>query len=173
MYNKIKKFDANKTNPFFESLVTNIQVGNKNIIAGSSNKLLVNKDTGEVEAHTVFMKNQKVDKNSFIKIYVKNISQFFDLPSSAMKVLWYIFSITRIGIDTIYFDMTACKEFTKYSSKATITNALAQLIEHKFIARSTSVNLYFINPTIFFNGNRISFINSYYKEKESLGELDS
>jgi len=172
MYNKLKNFDSNETNPFLESLITTIQVGNRNIIAGSANKLLVNKKTGEVEAHTVFMKNQKVDKNNFIKIYVQDLSSFFDLSSSGMRVLLYIFAITRIGIDTVYFDIRDCKKFTKYSSKTTINSGLAQLLEKKFIARTTKVNLYFINPTFFFNGNRISFINSYYKGREEYKEID-
>jgi hypothetical protein len=50
---------------------------------------------------------------------------------------------------------------TGYKSKKTIFTGLSELLENKFIARGNHPYKYFINPTIFFNGDRITFLKQY------------
>jgi hypothetical protein len=52
-------------------------------------------------------------------------------------------------------------EYTGYNAKKTILNALSELLENKFIARGSNPYHYFINPTIFFNGDRLIFLEQY------------
>jgi len=56
-------------------------------------------------------------------------------------------------------------EFTAYKSKANVMSGLGELLEADIIARSTESSLYFINPIVMFNGNRLTFAKSYIKKK--------
>jgi hypothetical protein len=42
---------------------------------------------------------------------------------------------------------------------------LAELLAAEIIARSTASSLYFINPIVMFNGNRLTFAKTYVKKK--------
>ena len=44
---------------------------------------------------------------------------------------------------------------------------MAEMVEKGFVAPSVDMNLWFINPTIFFNGDRIRFVNEYVRVKRS------
>lgn len=46
-----------------------------------------------------------------------------------------------------------------------MVSGLAELLEAGILARSQEPSLYFINPTIMFNGNRLTFAKSYVKKK--------
>jgi hypothetical protein len=56
-------------------------------------------------------------------------------------------------------------EHTHYKSIKPIYAALASLMGAKIIARGYNENVYFINPMIVFNGDRVSFVRSYVKKK--------
>lgn len=47
---------------------------------------------------------------------------------------------------------------------------MAELTEKKFVAPSTDMNLWFINPAIFFNGDRIRFVTELRRRKVSAQE---
>lgn len=160
-YKKIKVYKMEKTNPFIDDLITEVKIKTKNIIAGSSDKLLVvSQDTGQVEGHTQFVKMVKRDTTQFIKFFTSKLTSFFELSKRAQKILSYIMNKTMVGKDYVYFEYSECTDYTGYTSHTTINSALAELIEKKIIARSLSNFKYFINPTIFFNGDRVSFIES-------------
>lgn len=44
-------------------------------------------------------------------------------------------------------------------------SGLAELLEASIIARSEESSLYFINPMVMFNGNRITFAKSYVRKQ--------
>ena len=58
-----------------------------------------------------------------------------------------------------------CLEHTGYKTRGNILSGLAELLEASIIARSQESSLYFINPAIMFNGNRITFAKSYIKKQ--------
>ena len=68
----------------------------------------------------------------------------------------------------IIFSQEDCLEYTKYSSKATVYKGLAELVKSEIIARGPADNLWFINPLIMFNGDRVTFAKQYVKKQSKL-----
>jgi hypothetical protein len=67
--------------------------------------------------------------------------------------------------DMVLFDMDECKKYTKYKTSKPIYKGLAELIDSEIIARTKFEYMFYINPMIFFNGNRITFAESYVKKQ--------
>lgn len=165
---KIRDFEPLKENPFLVELDQgeNMLKAKSKYHFGKSDKsmLIVNPATAEIEGHTVFMRTKKVDPERFGKLYINNLGSFFELGTREIRVFAYIMSILKPNADTIYFDIDECLEYTQYTSHVTVTKGLAKLLELQFLARSTKKHWYFINPTIFFNGDRISFVSQFRKD---------
>jgi regulatory protein YycH of two-component signal transduction system YycFG len=117
------------------------------------------------------MRREVKDTEQFVKFYMDNLKLFFNLSPRALKVVSYVMSVTKPNIDNIYFDMEDCKNYTSINSKTTIISALSELISNDFLAVSSKRYLYFINPSIFFNGNRVTFINSAIKQNDETKKL--
>ena len=158
-YKGIREFVINEKNPFWDTL--NLKTRKKNIIAGPAEEIIVNKNTNEVTGHTAFMKFQTVDKEKFVKVFTENVSSLFDLSRPAIRVFCYIMDRVKPNIDEVTFTLDDAMEFTGYTSKATIFKGVSELIENRFIARSKQHYIFYINPNIFFNGDRVSFVRSF------------
>lgn len=158
-YNKISNYKQEDKNPFTDSL--KMTISKKNIVAGrSSNDVIVDTETGEQSGSVAFIKIQEYEKEQFVKFYVDNLRMFFDLSRKAIRVLAYIMQALKPRKDIVYIDLTDCSEFTKYA-KSTILNGISELLENEFIARTKMTNMYYINPSIFFNGSRVNFIKQF------------
>jgi hypothetical protein len=48
-----------------------------------------------------------------------------------------------------------------------VYDGLASLLECKIIARGYNEYTYFINPLVFFNGDRVSFVRTYVKKRKT------
>jgi len=169
MYKGIKLHKVNNRNPFWENLT--IETRKKNIIVGTAADVIVNRETGETTGHTAFVKHLKIDKSKFVKVFTNEVSNFFDLSRAGMRVFCYVLSIAKPNIDQIVFDLKDCQEFTAYKSKATVFKGMSELLENRFMARSPKHYIFFINPSIFFNGDRqVSFVKSY-QMKDSNAEM--
>ncbi len=170
---KVSSFPNNHENPFLKRVV---EVVNDNVVkkyqsaTGTSQKAILQAvdQNGEVIGTTSFVRQVEVDEDKFIKIYLSNFQQFFELTTRAIRMFGYIIRAMRVGSDLIYFDVEEAMEYTKYKNKKSIYQGLAELLAADIIARGKNENLYYINPLCIFNGNRINFIHSVVK-KESEG----
>ena len=61
-----------------------------------------------------------------------------------------------------------CMEYTGYKSDTSIRIGLTNLLQNEIIARGRHESLYFINPMVTFNGNRITFAKTYVKKKSNI-----
>jgi hypothetical protein len=176
-------------NPFLNT--DEISFKNKQVrisVTGKDQNILINQETGETNAtHVIAYK--KVDDGEFVKVFTANIALTFGLSSAGQKVfnmLLHVVQKTAIGRDKIYLNDLTRSEFSQdfkvKLSNPTFYRGLAELITSKIIARSVDVNIYFINPHLVFNGDRIAFTQSYERVKkektlkkinnEEQGELD-
>ena len=57
-------------------------------------------------------------------------------------------------------------EYTKYKQRRSIESAINQLLSKDVIAKSVKPNMYFINPTVLFNGDRLIIANAFVKRKK-------
>ena len=60
----------------------------------------------------------------------------------------------RYGNDTIIIIIEDIMSRTKYNSAVPIYKGIAALIEHKVLARTASLSVYWLNPAIIYKGER-------------------
>lgn len=135
--------------------------------------------TGETVGVAEIRKVAEVDSDRFVKVFVGQLNAFYDLKPGSMKVLTMVLHEVakpqNMNSDRIYlnYDM-AVEHFEAQDSRApakgTFYSALAELTEKGFIAPATKLNLWFINPAIFFNGDRIRFTVELRKKRMSTAE---
>lgn len=167
-YNKLTQ-SLNRENPFLNETMQHIEKGEKTLLFGQKNPDLIIDSNSQVKGHSLFARKVSVDKAKFMKVFMTGLSNWFDLSKAGIKVFAYVANQVEPNRDTFIFDLEECREFTGYSGKNTIFSGLAELVDNRFIARGPNPFVYYINPTIFFNGDRLTFIEQYEVDK-SVGE---
>lgn len=168
----IRDFQKNKENPFINQAIENIQnnVVKKYKNASKTGEKAILKavdDNGELLGHTSFVRQIEVDEAQFTKMYLSHFSNFFDLPPSAIKVFGYIMTQLQPRRDMFMFFMEECMEYTGYKSHKSIHQGLAHLLNANIIARGRTETIYFINPMVAFNGDRVTFARTYVKKRKN------
>lgn len=168
----IRSFQKNSENPFLAQAVEQV---NSNVVrkyktsSNTDEKAILrayDENTGEVLGHTQFIRQIEVDEEQFTKMYLSNFSKFFDLPPSAIKVFGYIMTVLVPKKDMFYFILKDCLNYTGYKSHKSIHEGLAYLLKAEIIARGETEFIYFINPMVAFNGDRITFAKTYVKKQK-------
>jgi hypothetical protein len=168
---KLSDFKRNEENPFMKQAVEEVE---KHIVkkyrnsTGQGQRALVaaaDIHTGEV-FKTSFLRQMEVDEDQFVKLYLSNFAAFFDLSKAAIRVFGYFMQAMKPKNDMVVFLLDDCMEYTGYKAKDTIYRGLAELVHNEIIARGPNETLWFINPLIVFNGDRVSFTKTFVKKKE-------
>jgi hypothetical protein len=172
-----KKF---KKNPFIfdENMnegdkVLNLTFPNtKRKIIGNTNGIVpIDVTSGEILGGNYLWKKEKVDEEQFVKIYINQMSNLYNLSKSGMVCLTYIASQLKPNKDEVNIFIPYLKEFGGWKSNKQAYAGLKELTLNKIIAPSWIPGFWFINPFVVFNGNRITLIQDYVKkEKEENNE---
>ncbi len=167
----MKNLQKYETNPFINMKV--VHTRGKKVSLGVRSHSVLNNETGQVES-LALQAYKEVDSEEFVKIYTANVGLLFDLKSAGKKVLQLLLAAlqkTSINKDTIYFDGDVALDIAEKSgiqiSRATFFRGITELANASIVAKSKLNKLFFINPHVIFNGDRISFINSF-KRKSNL-----
>ncbi|WP_138995262.1 replication/maintenance protein RepL [Larkinella sp. C7] len=159
----LKSYPTHKDNPFVESMVINTR---KKLVAVSNpkDKAIVNRVTGELDDAYFIGVRKEVDTEQFVKIFINQMNILFELSKSAQSVFAYILHIADYS-DKIIVDLDEAKELTGYKSKAAILAGLTELLKKEFIARGPAFNVYFMNPQIFYKGDRLVLLTEYRRKQ--------
>lgn len=161
---KITDFPQHRENPFIPNML--FPKGTKSVAIGrSKDKRVVDTVTGEVDDSLFISIKKEVDKEEFVKIFQSQLQNLFNLSKCALKVLSYFMSITKFN-DELDFDLDDCKKFTGYSSKESIFNGIAELLNDEMIARGKNPYKYYANPSIFYKGDRIVLVTEYSQKRK-------
>ena len=161
---KIKEAKEYSENPFLRDL--NIPIVPKSDMYVSKDKNIVNIKTGEVDDDVLLTgKRRYVDGEQFVKIFVKEMNAIFDLSKASQKVFAHMLSKVRYN-DLLILNIEECLEKTGYRSKGPIFKSLAELIQKEFIAKTKNQFVYWINPKLFYRGDRLVVIREYRKAKK-------
>ena len=169
----LSNYQNNKENPFLKEAVEQIQnsiVKKYKNTAGYGEKAVlkaINPETGEMLGHTTFIRQIEVDEEQFTKVYLSQFNSFWKLKTQAIRVFGYIMTKLIPKQDLFIFLLDECMEYTGYKSKNSIWIGLGSLVENGIIARGPSDNLYFINPMVAFNGDRVTFAKTYVKKHKT------
>jgi intergrase/recombinase len=168
------KYVMNNKNPFVEKAIDEI---NDNIVkkyrnaTGTDQRAILqayDPKTGELLGHTTFVRQIEVDEDQFAKVYLSQFRAFFDLGTQGIRVFGYIMNKLVIGQDLFIFILNDVMEYTKYTSKSSVFIGIGQLLKAEIIARGPSDSLYYINPLVVFNGNRVTYAKTYIKKIKKL-----
>lgn len=169
MENEITRFSdlpSYSQNPFIVSIL-DIKMKNKMVSISTIKSAVVNGE-GDHVGDKMLMVTKKVDKEEFIKVYKNQLSLIFELSRSGQKVLTYFIQTLGVNKDYIIFDKNVAKEISGLSSTSSIYSGLTELVLKNVIAKSDLPFMYYINPQILFNGDRLTVINKWEKD-EKLG----
>ena len=169
---KMSKSIKYEENPFLvdndEGIVKGMRVGTKGTIVAGTNDILLDSKTSEVKAHSVIISQKEVDRDKFVKIYLTEISALFDLSKTGIRMFSYVMQVLKINKATIYISVQDAIDYCHYKTKSSVYKGLGELISNKIIAMSTRPNLWHINPSIIFNGDRVTFVKDIrVKDKEN------
>lgn len=148
---------------------TLIKSKERRISAGMRSEL-VDPDTGEVQAMSSIHRVKQVDDAEFVKVFSEGVKAMYDLTRTGMRVFQAIldeYQSTKMNggyADAIYlnwFDGGLCGQNVGMSER-TFQNGFKELLENKFLAPK-SANLYWVNPALFFKGDRVALIREYRK----------
>lgn len=162
-----KKFDIS---PFIESMTVTTKTKRLTVAQGST---IVDLKTGEIEGTTQVVQMIEVESDEFIKLFTRDLAIWFDLSRAGMRVFGITLQVVQqsaIGRDLVFIDHKnpAMKEFGL--SKNMFYRGLDELISKKFLARHVSGGWYYINPAMFFNGNRARFIKEYRRTVSTVSD---
>lgn len=165
-----KRYD---TNPFIGSNAEYKRSKKRTVIKGG--KMVVDSVTGEVEDTAELVTTHEVDAEQFVKLYTKELKLLFSLTASSMRLLQVVLQQvqTAVGKDTILLNMAIMERYftsveVKPMSRPTFYRCVNEMIDKGFIApASDSRDLFFINPNLFFNGNRVRFVKEYHINRQA------
>lgn len=171
---RISDFPQHRENPFIPDML--FPKGSKSISIGRpKDKTLVDNVTGQIDDSLYIGIRKEVDKEEFVKIFHSQLQSLFNLSKCALKVLSYFMSITKFD-DEMLFDLVDCKKFTGYSSKESVFNGIAELLDKEIIARGRNAYRYYANPSIFYKGDRIVLVTEFRQKRmkslENKNQLD-
>jgi hypothetical protein len=149
-------------NPF----VPSVAVKRKRITNKRGDMTLINNDNGVITSSIAgFWEVQEVDSSQFLKLFINGVKALKELSSAGTKVfeILYIEMQNNIGKDRVYLSIANVNQEITPISKTIYTRGMRELIDKGFLAASSSMNLYWINPDFLWNGDRLAFVKEYYK----------
>jgi hypothetical protein len=165
----IRSAPTHALNPFLaESEITEIR-GRKKKYSIASRADLVMSPEGEVKAgieHTIV---KVVDDETFVKMYEQGVIGMHDLNASGKKVFHFLFKKVQENpnVDRLYLYFMDAIEEPWSISKPVFFRGMAELLEKKFIARSSNPNIFFMNPKMMFNGDRFRLIQEFRRARKT------
>jgi hypothetical protein len=160
---------AQKENPWARDLAHTIKRGKKITGFAAARYSLANENTGEHHGEMAFVGMQKVvDKEEFVKFFGAGIIEVFDLAKGGkdlFKTILHAYLDAKNQADQIYINFASMRDDFDYQrSRATFSNALAELLQKGFLAPvQNKENLYWINPHLFYKGDRIRIVREYVR----------
>ncbi|MFM3140552.1 hypothetical protein AB8T65_28535 [Klebsiella pneumoniae] len=169
------KLTEYKMNPFVFEKELKIETKTRNLTVRKGTELVNKDNSDESESYlTNIIQQKEVDKEEFIKLFTSQIKVYFDLTKTAYKIFLIILSLYQKEIGKDYVLLT-CKKAQNIAktldfelSSPIFYRGIKELIEKKIIAKSVDKIVFYINPAIFFNGDRARFVTEVIKKKEEI-----
>jgi hypothetical protein len=128
---------------------------------------MITPDTGELVASgaLLFVNEKETDSEEFVKLYKDGIRHMHKLTKPGYMIFVYVYDevVGKNGInkDTIALNAYHIQKWDPAVSARTYNRGLHELLEKKFLFRSTTRDVFFINVRYLFNGDRMGLLNLY------------
>jgi len=151
----MKKYESYFNSPFrVEGLVERQYVtkADEQIWEATNGELYVAKKIDKSKVHLT-------DPIPYTKLFVDNREMLLRLSGTGLRVLVYAICIVKPLSQTAILHIPDIQVELGMSSINSIKNGIGELIEADIIAQKLGSNIeYWINPNVFFNGNRLRLI---------------
>ena len=147
---KLTDFPTYRKNPFLTELflkestrLTKIQDTNLNITDS----------TGDIKGKVVYAKEHNVDRTPFVKLF--EFDFLLNIGKSGLTMFVYLGNHgIKYGREQVIILMEDVISRTTYNSESSIYKGLAALVKSKVLARTSSPNIFWLNPAIAYKGER-------------------
>lgn len=156
-------------NPLAES--TSVPMRKRYVQSKLAGKTLVDAETGELQAASVIHQIEEKDTDEFVKVFSAGIAASYNLTKTGQRVFQAVLQeyektpMTRGFADTVYlawFDGGLAGRDLEMHER-TFNRGLRELLEKGFIAPKLP-NIYWVNPALFFKGDRVMFVKEYRRK---------
>jgi hypothetical protein len=160
---------SSEANPLIEP--REITLKRRRVRTGKSRDML-DPITNEVIGVTAVFQIEEKDDAEFVKVFAEGVKAAFNLTKTAYRVFHAVLDVyqgTRMSggyVDSVYlawFDgglSGAQIDMSEYTFK----RGLRELLDKSFLA-PRSPNLFWVNPTLFFKGDRVAFVKEYRRKR--------
>ena len=171
---EIKRQFNRDFNPLVEG--TLVVTKEKKVATGMRRELL-DPVTGEVSAVTSVHRVKELDDAEFVKVFSDGVRAMYDLSRTGARVFQAILDVyQKTKMNGGYADVIYLPWFNGGidgldvgMSQRTFNRGLAELIENKFLS-PRSPESYWVNPALFFKGDRVMFMKEYRIKKHDDGD---
>lgn len=154
-------------NPFIEH-GTEIRTKTKTVRTRSTPRDMMDPETGEVVGSSIIHTIEERDEAHFVKVFAEGVKAAFDLTQTGARVFQAVLmeyqkaKMTGGFSDSVrlYWFGEGLDGRAIGMSKFTFNRGLKELLEKQFIF-PRSPNEYWINPALFFKGDRVAFLREY------------
>jgi hypothetical protein len=132
--------------------------------------------SGEViaEGAFCFVKEKVIDSEEFVKIYLAGVRKYGELSKAGALMFEFIYRQISGGSakdrDTISISYLLTVDWRPDVIRRTYERGMRELLEKHFIFRSQATDVYFVNITFMFNGNRLHLVETYQRTVTVQGE---
>lgn len=144
----------------------------RRFVRSGSLEELVNTSTGEVQRVSAIRDVKELDDAEFVKVFAAGVAASYDLTKTAQRVFQVVLDqYQRTPMNRGYADSVNLFWFGDGiegrdvgMSGKTFQRGLKELLAKKFLAPKDSAS-FWINPALFFKGDRVVFIKEYQRKK--------
>ena len=149
-----------------------VPIKQKFVRSGLKQTTLADIDTGEVVATSTIHQIEHIDSDHFVKVFSAGIAATYELTKTGQRTFQAILQIYENApmsggfVDAIYlawFDDGLSGQKLDMSEK-TFQRGLKELLERGFLSPKAP-NLFWVNPALFFRGDRVLFLKEYRRIK--------
>lgn len=145
--------------------------------SGLAERTLVDLESGEVTASAVIHSLEDKDDTEFVKVFSAGIAAAYELTRTGQRVFQAVLQeYERTPMSGGFADCVYLAWFDGGlsgrdigMSAYTFNRGFRELIDKQFLA-PRAPNTYWVNPALFFKGNRVLFVKEY-KRKHRAGDV--
>jgi hypothetical protein len=170
---KLKRAFSPQVNPFLDPVTVEITGKLKRrYVRTATSQELCDPETGEIKAISMIHTVEERDDASFVKIFADGVRAAFELGPAGAKVFQAVLeAYQREKMTGGYADCLTLAWFDDGlngqsigMSERTFNRGLKELLEKEFLIPRMP-NVYWVNPALFFKGDRVAFVKEYRRRQ--------
>ncbi len=170
----LRRLDYSPAENPFMTAGTEIHTQHKTVKTRSAPRDLMDPETGEVVGASVIHVIEERDEEHFVKVFADGVRAAFDLSKTGYRVFQAVLNeYQRAKMTGGYSDSLTLFFFDEGlngakldMSEKSFQRGLKELLAKGFLSPKVP-NQYWVNPALFFKGDRVAFLREYRRKSTS------